>query len=197
MELDRALRVASEQSDLETAGWTHQTYVLLARITGQTETVLAHATQAYEIAERIGSALSRVWALYFLGYARLMLGETGEAIAAIQRSIELARDARTGLDSESWRLGGLSEALLSAGDHSRALEAAKEAVTLALRRGNAGFLPACYRILAEALLASDSAGNVKPAEEALEKATAAAAASGAHAELPLIERTREKLIAVR
>ena len=85
-ELDRALRVAQEHRDLEVQVWTHGNYVLLARYTGQTETVLAHATQADEIAERVGSAQLRVWSLGFLGYARLMLGETGEAIAAARPS---------------------------------------------------------------------------------------------------------------
>jgi adenylate cyclase len=196
LEADRALRVAQEQGALEIQGWTHTIYVQLARYTGQTETVLAHASQAHEIAERVGSAFSRVGSLYFLGYARLMLGETGEAIAAIERSIELAREARTGLEFEAPRVAGLSEALLSAGDHVRALEAAEESVTLALQRGNTAFLPNCHRVLAEALLASDDPGRIAAAEEALEKAIAAVEATGARAELPFIERARQKLIPV-
>jgi adenylate cyclase len=192
----RALQVAEEQGDLETQGWTHMFCVLLARYTGQTEAALAHATQAYEIAERIGSALSRVWSLYFLGYARLILGETGEAIAFIERSIELARDCRTGLEVEPQLVAGLSEALLSAGDHPRAREAADESVALAVQRGNATILPTSYRVLAEALLASEDPDDVAEAEEALDKATAAVQATGARAELPSIERVRQKLIPV-
>ena len=195
-ELDRALRVAQEQGDLETQGWTHQSHVWLARCTGQTETALTHATQACEIAERIGSGFSRLWSLYYLGYVHLMLGETSEAIAAIERSIELGREVRTGLELEALRVAGLSEALLSAGDHARALEAAEESVTLALERGNEGILPVAYRVLAEAVLASDGANKVKAAQEALDNATAAVGATGARAELPLIERTRERLMAV-
>jgi len=196
LELDHALRVAQEHGDLETQGWTHMLYVQLARYTGQPETVLAHATQAHEIAERVGSAYSRVVSLHFLGFARLMLGDTGEAIAAIERSIELAREARTGLELEAPRVAGLSEALLSAGDHLRALEAAEESVTLALGRGNAAALPLCYRVLAEALLASDDPGRIAATQQALENATAAVQATGARAELPFIERAREKLIPV-
>ena len=168
----------------------------MARYTGQTETVLVHATQADEIAERVGSAQLRVWSLYYLGYARLMLGETGEAIAAIERSIELARVARTGLEFEAERLARLSEALLTAGDHPRALEVAQESVTLAQQRGNAAILPISYRVLAEALLASEDPGKIAVAQEALEKATAAVEASGARAELPFIERARQKLMPV-
>ena len=195
-ELDRALRVAQEQGDLETQGWTHPLYVHLARYTGQTEMVLAHANRGHEIAERVGSAYSRVSSLYFLGYARMMLGETGEAIAAIERSLELAREARTGLEYEAAHVAGLSEALLSAGDHVRALEAAEESVTLALQRGNEAILPTCHRVMAEALLASEDPGRIAAAQQALENATAAVQASGARAELPFIERAREKLIPV-
>jgi len=93
-------------------------------------------------------------------------------------------------------VAGLSEALQSVGDHESALEAAEEAVTLALQRGNTAFLPGCYRVLAEALLASEGVGRLKAAGEALEAATSAVETSGARAELPFIERTRQKLIPV-
>ncbi|MFI4977890.1 MAG: ATP-binding protein [Solirubrobacterales bacterium] len=195
-ELHRAMRVAQEQGDLEAQGWAHGGYVWLARYTGELEMVLSHATQGYEIADRIGSAVSRVLALYFLGYARFMIGEADEAVAAIGRSIELGREARTGLEGESLRLAGLSEALLSAGDHQRALEAAQQSVTLGRERGNESMLARSYRVLAEALLAGEGPDKVAAARQALEEATAAAEATGARAELPLIERARTRLIPV-
>jgi len=195
-ELDRALRVAQEQGDLETQGWAHGGYVWLARYTGELETVLSHATQGYEIAERIGDVVSRVVALYSLGYARLMIGEPDEAIAALERSIELGREARTGLEFESLRFAGLAEALLSAGDHQRALDAAQESVTLARERGNEAVLPISCRVLAEALLASEEPDRVAAARQALDQAAAAAAATGFRAELPFIERARMQLIPV-
>jgi class 3 adenylate cyclase/tetratricopeptide (TPR) repeat protein len=195
-ELDRALRVAQEQGDLSTQGWIHSCYVLLARHTGDLETVLSHATQGYEIAERIGDAFSRVWALFYLGFARFMIGEADEAITAIESAIELGREARTGLESEALRIAGLSEALLSAGDHQRALDAAQESVRLARERGNESTLAISHRVLAEALLAGDGPDRVATATEALDQAAAAAEATGARAELPFIERARTQLIPV-
>jgi class 3 adenylate cyclase/tetratricopeptide (TPR) repeat protein len=195
-ELDRALRVAREQEDIENQGWIHSCYVVLALYTGELETVLSRATQGYEIAERIGTAFSRIYALYYLGYARLMIGEPDEAIAAIERSIELGRETRTGLEQESVRFAGLSEALLSAGDRQRALDAAQESVTLARERGNEATLAISRRVLAEALLAGDGPDKVAAAKEALEAAAAAAEATGARAELPFIERARARLIPV-
>ena len=194
--VEHAMRAAREQGDLEAEGWTHNTHIWLARSAGQTELALGHATQGYELAERIGDAFSRIWALYNVGYARLMVGETSEALATIERSIELGREARTALELESLRVSGLSEALLGAGDAGRALEAAQESVRLARERGNESMLAICYRVLAEALLASNGPGRVAAAQEALEKATAAAEATGFRSELPFIERAREKLVAV-
>ncbi|GAC1326831.1 MAG: hypothetical protein NVSMB25_26340 [Thermoleophilaceae bacterium] len=125
-----------------------------------------------------------------------MLGETGEAIAAFERGNELARQARTGLEIEAFFVAGLSQAPLSAGDHPRALQTAHESVTLALQRGNQGLLPYCYRVLAEALLASKDPEKIIAAQQALNDATAAAEATGARAELPFIERARQKLTPV-
>jgi class 3 adenylate cyclase/tetratricopeptide (TPR) repeat protein len=195
-ELDRSLRVAQEQGDLETQGWAHGGYVWLARCTGELETVLSHATQGYEIAERIGSAFSRVLALHTLGYAHFMVGEPDEAITAFERSIELGREARTGLEQEALRFAALSEALLSVGDHQRALDAAQESVTLGRERGNESMLALSYRVLAEALLAGEGPDKVAAAKEALEKAAEAIEATGARAELPFIERARARLIPV-
>ncbi len=193
---ERALEVAGAHGDHETETWTHGNYVALARSTGQQELALGHATQAYELAERIGDAFSRIYALYSLGLARIMAGEPLEAVTALERSIELGRESRTSLEQESLRVATLSEALLSAGDCARALEAAEESVALARDRGNEAILATCYRVLAEALLAGGGSGKVAAAEEALEKGTAAAEATGMRSELPLIERVREKLVPV-
>ncbi len=195
-ELERALRIAEGQEDLETVGWVHCSYGMLARYTGQTDMALTHATQAYEIAERIGDALSRGYSLFWLGYAHLMLGETSEAIAAIEGSLARSRESRTGLEHEPLRMAALSEALLRVGHHSRALEAAKKSVTLALQHGTAMLLPICYRVLAEALPASGGPGKIAAIQEALENATAAVEATGGRGELPFIQRTRARLIPV-
>jgi adenylate cyclase len=194
--LEEALRVAVEQGDVETEGWAHHFCVLLARYNGQTETALAHATRADEIAEHSGSFLSRIYSLGYLGHAHLMLGHTGEAIAAFERSVALAHEAHTGLDLEPFVLAGLGEALLEAGDSARALQSASKAVDLALERATRLVLPTCYRVFAEAVLTVVSAGSTSVAERALDDATATIEETGARAELPLIERTRRRLAPV-
>jgi adenylate cyclase len=191
--LEVALTVAGERGDLETQGWAHMYSVLVARYSGEIDKALQHGRRAYEIAELVGSAFSRVWQLYFFGYARLLAGEAAEAVEAIERAIDLARHAGTGLELEPVRWAALAEALLAAGEPARALAAAQEAVRLAEDRGNRGTLPYCYRVRAEGLLANAAASNVATAQEALQAATEAASATGAVVELPLIESVRAKL----
>jgi adenylate cyclase len=191
--IELALRVAREHGDLETEGWSHMYAVLVSRYRGESEKALRDGRRAYEIAEVVGSAFSRVWQLFFFGYACVLTGEAAEAIEAIERSIVLARQARTGLELEPLRWAALAEALLAHGERARALTVAEEAVRLAHERGNRGTLPHAYRVLAEALVAGGDASVVGPASEALRKATEAAHATGALVELPLIERVRRKL----
>jgi class 3 adenylate cyclase/tetratricopeptide (TPR) repeat protein len=194
--LEHALQAARDQGDPETEGWAHIGHVWLASWTGHVETALAHATQAYEIAERIGDGFSRVWATAYLGLARLLVGEPVQAVTALERSIELGREARTALEAEAERFAWLAQALLGAGDRGTALHAARESVRIGLERGNEGMLPNCYRALAEALLASDEPDRLAGAQDALDRAAAAADATGLRAALQPIERIREKLVAV-
>jgi tetratricopeptide (TPR) repeat protein len=193
---ERALEAARDGDDTETEGWVQMTYVWSAHASGKAEQALAHASQGYEIAERMGSTFSRVWATYYLGYARHMVGESQEGATLIERSIEVGREARTALEFESQRLAALSAARLGAGDPAGALEAAEESVQLAHDRSNEAMLSFGYRVLAEALLASEKPGGVAAARDALDAATTAAETTGMRAELPLIEHARQKLVPV-
>lgn len=189
-----AQRVAVEQGDIEAEAAISVTSVWLARFSGQTEQVLSHVSRGHEIAERHGAAIVRIWSLNSRGFACLMLGEAEEAIVALEASIELARESRAGREGESMRLALLSEAKLSVGDRQGALQCAQQAWATATEQGNALFMPLSYRVLAEALLASEDADEVAAGQAALESARAAVEATGVHAELPFIERAREKLI---
>jgi hypothetical protein len=186
--------VAVEQGDVEAEAVISVTSVWLARFTGQTEQVLSHVSRAHEIAERHGAAVVRIWSLNSRGFACLMLGEAEEAIVALEGSIEVARESRTGREGEPMRLALLSEAKLSVGDRQCALQRAQEAVAIATEQGSAVFMPLSYRVLAEALLAGEDANETVAAQAALESARAAVEATGVRAELPFIERAREKLI---
>ena len=195
--LELAQRIAGEQGDIEAQMATNVIQLLLSLYTGRTEQVLARAERVREIADRRGSALSRVWSLNSTAYAHLTLGETEQASVALEASIAIARESRTGLDWEALLLTRLSEAKLSLGDRHGSLQNAQQAVATATEKGNGVILPLSYRVLAEALLAGDYPSETAAAREALEQAWAAAEATGARAELPFIERARENLRATR
>ena len=188
-----ALRVAAEQEDIETEGWAHAFCVLLARCGGRVENMFDHAMQADAIAEKIGSSLSRVYSLGYVGHAHLMLGRADQATEAFERAIALVRRARTGLDLEPFLLAGLADALLGTGEPARALQCAQEAVALALERTARLVLPNCYRALADAALAL---GKADGAERALDDATRIIEETGGRAELPFIDRARRRLALV-
>jgi adenylate cyclase len=192
--LEVAQRVGGEQGDIEAQVVIRVMSIWLARYTGQTERARTHAARLHELAERHGSAFARFLSLQNMGFARLMCGEAEEAIVALEGSIELARESRIGLEQRSLGLAILSEAKLTAGDRHGALRSAQEAVATAERQGIKIYLPISYWALAEALLAGEDQGSVAAAREALDCATAAVHATGARAELPFIERAREKLI---
>ena len=193
--LEQSLQLSRDHGDLENEGFTHGAFVVLARYTGRTDGVLAHATTGYEIAERVGSAFSRAIAIGYLGCAHRMLGQADQAIGALERALAIAREARTGLENEANWLAWLSDALRDAGHEHRAVEVAGDAVALALRSGSRTLLPCCYRALAESLAASPDR-DVLGAAQALGRATAAVDASSVFAERPLIERARAGLAAL-
>jgi len=194
--LEEALQVAEEQGDIEAQVGIGLGSVWLARYTGQNDQVLSHTTRVNKLAERHGSALLRMWALQNEGIARVLLGEAEHAIAPLEDALELARESRVGLEQQSLQLALLSEAKLAAGDRHSALQSAQQATATGERQGVNIYLPHAYVALAEALLAGEDANDMTAAQEALQNATAAVQATGAHAELPFIERTREKLRSV-
>jgi class 3 adenylate cyclase/tetratricopeptide (TPR) repeat protein len=192
--LDHALHAAQTQGDLEVEAWTRGIQVILARYAGATQETLVGAMHANEITTRIGSPFSRVWSLFLVGEAQLMLGDSSEAIIAIEASLELARNEGIGLEFEPWRIARLSEALLHTGEHDRAVALASDAVELALQRRTPVALPICYRALAEALCAHGEPSHVIAANAALDSALEMAELTGAIAELPFVEQTRQKLM---
>jgi adenylate cyclase len=195
--LERALEVARAQGDLEIEGFTQMNFTWLARYLESAEGVLTRAGEGLRLAERFGSTFSRIWAQGWMGYAHLTQGNVGEAITALEGAIALARGARTGLEAEPFWLAGLSEALLAAGEHERALACARESLGVAAQRGAAVYLPGCHRALADALLAGSQPDDLAEAERELEQARAAVEQTGLRAELRFIERAQEHLASVR
>ncbi len=189
-EADRALehgrRIAGEQGNIETVGFSHQWSVLLAYYRGDFEAAFVHAEQALEIAERTGSAFSRTWSWSFLGWAHSMRCEWQPAISAIERSMAIAQERRTAAEGTGLRLMMLGEAYLGLGDPERALELVREGLVVARAHGHPFNQIYGHRALARALLASAGTAAGAEIEAALSSALQLVAHTGARADEPLV-----------
>jgi class 3 adenylate cyclase/tetratricopeptide (TPR) repeat protein len=132
---DRALRLAREHDDIESLGWTHNHYALLDYHGGEVRDGLAHARAGVEIAERTGSAFSRMTAYLLLGFAHLARGEWREAIEVEEEALQIMRDTRTGMQYEPRSLAAVAEARLGLDDADGAREAAERGADVAARYG--------------------------------------------------------------
>ncbi len=189
-EADRALqqgrRIAREQGNIEVVGFCHQWSTLLAYYRGDPEAARGHAEQALEVAERTGSGFSRTWSWSFLGWAHSALGEWKQAIAAIERSMAIAKERRTAIEGTGLRLMILGESHLGLGDAGRALELVREGLALAVAQG--AIFNEIYgnRALARALLASAGPAARVEIEAALARALELVHESGARVDEPLV-----------
>jgi hypothetical protein len=118
-----------------------------------------------------------------------------EAVETSEAALRLARETRTGLEGEPWKLGTLSDALRGAGDAAAARERAEEGVAISLDRLSESGLAYCYRALGEALHAEGGPDAAHRVEEALADAEAAARRIGALNELSYVEAARRRLVA--
>jgi len=77
---------------VEVLAQTHSLYSALAHLKGDDQAALGHAHHAVEVAEKIGSAFSRVLAYHARGQARMLRGESTAAVDALERALAIGRD---------------------------------------------------------------------------------------------------------
>jgi tetratricopeptide (TPR) repeat protein len=191
--IEQGMTIAREQRDIETVGWSHVWSALLAYFLGEGEAALAHSQQAIDVAERIGGSFVRAYAWLTLGSAELMRGEWQQAIDAIERSLAIVREGRTGAERNAWRLALLGEAHLGLGDLERARALVTEGLEIAHARGHRP--DETYAKLAQARVLLGSA-NTTPrieVEAALARALELAREMGAKAFEPLVHVELAKL----
>jgi adenylate cyclase len=191
--LDRAVELARQQGEAEILGWAHTYYVWLARSTGRPGAALGHARRAVEIAERIGSPLSRVLAYGSLGEAHLLTEEWGEAAGVLDRALEIARETRAALLEEATLLVRLAEAYLGLGEDSRARATADEALAVARRRGTKLYECDAHLTRARVLLRTEGATASGDIQSALRQAQALVEETGGRSREPFIHVERANL----
>jgi adenylate cyclase len=184
--IEQGMKIAREQGDIETVGWSHVWSALLAYFQGESEAALTHSQQAIDVAERIGGSFVRAYAWLTLGSAELMRGQWQQAIDAIERSLAIVRRGRTGVERNAWRLTLLGEAHLGLGDVERARALVNEGLNIAHTRGHRP--DETYAKLAQArvLLGSANANARVEVEAALAQTLELARETGAKTFEPLV-----------
>lgn len=189
---ERALALAGERGDPETASWTRGNLATLAAGRGEVEAGLALARRNRELAERLGDVFSRSLALVSLGTVELAADEPAAALDSLEEAEQLYRGAMgSGGEVGAWRTALRAEALCALGRAGEALEAAEWAAGAARENGMWWPLPRALRALAEVRAATGGEG----VGEALDEAAEVARGTGALLSLEGVEETRERIAA--
>jgi len=191
--IEQGRKLASDQDDIEVVGWTHMWAADWAFAAGETESALAHARQGVEIAERMGGSFSRAHAVAWLGIAERMRGEWQHSIDSIERAMAIARDGRTAMESQPWRLAMLAESYLGLGDTLHARELVEEAAALADARGQKQAGPHIQLALARVLLGTEGPIRTDEVQAALDRTLELARARKAKRFEPFVHAERAEL----
>jgi class 3 adenylate cyclase/tetratricopeptide (TPR) repeat protein len=185
---DTALRIAAEHGDPETESWTRGQKAILADYRGEPD-ALGQAERNFELTDRLGDVFSRTWALVYVCFVRLDVGDPAGALEAIERAEAIYREAMGGGgEAEAWRAALHAQALTRLGRTEEGLTEAERAAKIARDRGMRWSAPRTLRALAEARLAS---GDSQGAMEAWDEGAEVAQQVGSTVELEGIETERE------
>jgi class 3 adenylate cyclase/tetratricopeptide (TPR) repeat protein len=169
--LVRAERIAGEQNDRETVGWTLGSKCLLLADRGETEAALAMAHQNCEQTDQLGDVFSRTQARTALTYVQIAAGQFAEALETITVGDRHFREAMgSGGETEAWRATLRARALLGLGRNDEALEEIEWAANIARRRAMGWQIPSACHTLAQARAAVGAPGVEEALDEAIEEA---------------------------
>jgi class 3 adenylate cyclase/tetratricopeptide (TPR) repeat protein len=187
---DRALRIALEEDDPETASWIRSNQAGLLALRGESEAGLAVARRNVELTDKLGDVFSRSLAFSNLSWTQLNGGDAEGALESIEESERLYRETMdNGGEMASWRAHLRSQALREVGRVEEAVEAAEWAAETARERGFLWTYPAAMLALSRALSAAGHPG----ASEALAEAERVARETGAETLMIDLAAEREAL----
>jgi class 3 adenylate cyclase/tetratricopeptide (TPR) repeat protein len=188
---DRALEIAAEADDPETASWVRSNQAGLMALRGDVEGALSVARRNCELTERIGDVFSRSLSIANLAWAQLAAEEYQEALDSIEEADRTYREAmKIGGEMEGWRSQLRARALAGVGRNEEAIAEAEWAVRTSEERGLLWSLPIALLALGRA---RHAAGRVD-AVEALEEARRVAIETNALTCLVDIEAQRETIL---
>jgi class 3 adenylate cyclase/tetratricopeptide (TPR) repeat protein len=187
---ERALRIAVEEDDPETASWIRSNQAGLMAMRGEAEAGLAIARRNTELTEKLGDVFSRSLALTNMAWTQLNAGDAEGALASIEEGERTYVEAMDNSgEMGPWRAQLRSQALLGVGRVGEAVEVAEAAAENARTRGLMWTYPAAMLALARARSAAGGGGVV----EALAEGERVARETGAETLLLDIAAEREAL----
>jgi tetratricopeptide (TPR) repeat protein len=134
----------------------------------------------------MGDSFSRAWSWYWLGYAQKELGEFEQAVESLERSRAIARERRTAVEAEPYRLAILAEAHAGLGDGPRGRELAEQGIELARKGGQLAGEMLAILAFARVLRGSLGAAARSEVEPALARGFELAESSGSRSLEPLL-----------
>jgi class 3 adenylate cyclase/tetratricopeptide (TPR) repeat protein len=186
---ERALEVALDEDDPETASWVRSNQASLV-FRKDPEAALAIARRNVELTDRLGDVFSRSLALSNLAWVQLIAAEHEAALDSVEASEQLYREAMdNGGEMEGWRGQLRARALIQVGREAEALEVAEEAARISREREMLWTYPVAMLTLARARTAAGADG----VEEAFEEAERVAQETGATTLLMDIEAARAQV----
>ncbi|HEX3241997.1 MAG TPA: adenylate/guanylate cyclase domain-containing protein [Solirubrobacterales bacterium] len=188
----KALRIAEEDGDPETACWVKSNHAYLVALKGDIDEGLELSRRSLEETERLGDIFSRTLATSNLAAVQLMAGDPESALASIEAAERIYREAMPE-DGEMaiWRASVRSEALTGVGRADEAMAVAEAGAEEAREYSLGWSLPLALRALAKARAAAGRAGVA----EALEEGEALARSRGCEMSANSIAAEREALAA--
>jgi adenylate cyclase len=190
-ELETVIRTATERDEVDLLVAPRYIYTELCWARGDPGAALEPAREALEIAEKLGSAISLVYGLGALGFARLLNGSPGEGARLIEKALEVARERHAGAEMEARLLSDLAEAHLACGETLAARDSAERAVDVARRRRSRAFECQAELVRARTLRVS---GSPEPdVLAALARVSALADETGAQLFVPFAHLERARL----
>ena len=186
----RALKIALDEDDPETASWIRTNQSGLLAMRGEAEAALAAARRNCELTDRLGDVFSRSLALANLSWTQMNAEDPEGALESIEAADRLYREAiGNGGEMDAWRLQLRAQALTRLGRAEEAVEVAERAARISGEREMMWTYPVAMLALARAYEAAGSEG----AEEALQEAERAARATKARSLLVDIQAEKEQL----